>query len=463
VSSKYLWHVLLSIILSLLVVFPAAAAQTTRAGLVRVKLVDQADSLGFTVSGNYELVDQSTGKLIVKLKPGEKWLVKIQDGRIALVGEGGRNGVYKGPVRVQAQNFQASILTAGGVQIGKYGAGDLYVINSEGSVLPLEQPQAGITFKGSKGVVSLGDSESLNLVSLTSNTGVTRYRGDFEFVVDNGKLTAINELDIEEYLYGVVPSEAIPSWPEEALKAQAVAARNYAMQKVETSRGEPFNMVADQYNQVYGGYDAETEATNKAVKDTSGIVMVSKGSLITAFFHSSSGGFTENSEDVWLNPLPYIKWKADPFDKNDNHYNWQVTYTSEQLTALMTKAGYPLKTVTGIEIKERTSSGARVKTMEVTGVDDKEKTKRIKIGNADQVRATLGLKSALFVMEVSYNEDKSLKSVKITGRGYGHGVGMSQYGACGMASQGYNYQDILKYYYSGVTITGGYGRSSSLR
>ncbi|TEB13073.1 Amidase enhancer precursor [Pelotomaculum sp. FP] len=463
-SSKNLCYLLLSIVASFLMMVPSAvAAQTTTQGLVRVELANQVDSLGFTVTGNYQLVDQSTGKLIMKLEPGEKWLVTLQNGRIALAGQRGKNGIYKGPVSVQAQTFQASILSGNGDLVDNNYAGELSVINSDGRVLPLEQAQAGITFKGSKGIVNLSEDGSLNLLTLTSNAGTTRYRGDLEFRVDGGKLTAINELNIEDYLCGVVPSEAIPSWPAEALKAQAVAARNYAMQKVETSRGDRANLGSNQYDQVYGGYDAETEATNKAVKDTSGIVMMSQGSLVTAFFHCSSGGFTENSEDVWLNPLPYIKSKTDPYDKNDKYYNWQVTYSNEQLAALMTQAGYPIKEVTDIEIEERTSSDARVKDLTVTGVGVTGKSEKIELCNADKVRIALGLKSSLFVLDKNYNKDKSLASVKITGRGYGHGLGMSQYGAYGMASQGYNYQDILKYYYSGVTLTSQYGRSSSLR
>jgi stage II sporulation protein D len=438
------------------------AAQTTVPGLVRVKLVAQADSLGFTVSGNYQLVDQSTGKLIVKTEPGEKWLVTLQDGRIALVGQGGRNGIYNGPISVQARTFQASVLSSDGVQVDKDSAGALSAINSDGRVFSLGDTQTGISLRGSKGIVTLGDGGGLNLLSLTSKSGATRYRGNLEFRVDGGKLTAINELNIEDYLRGVVPSEAIPSWPAEALKAQAVASRNYAVQKIETSRGSSSNLTCDQLNQVYGGYDAETTATNQAVADTSGIVMMSQGSLISAFFHSSSGGFIENSEDVWLAQLSYIKWKSDPYDKNDKYYNWQVSYSNLQLAALMTEAGYPINKLTDIQVKERTSSGARVKKLAVTGVGATGAPVQIEICNADQVRITLGLKSSLFVLDKSYNKDKSLAGVKITGSGFGHGLGMSQYGAYGMATQGYNYQDILKYYYSGVTITGQYGRSPSM-
>lgn len=457
VKFKNFCHLLLSIAASLFILVPAAAAEQSQTpGLVRVKLVDQADNLGFIVNGNYQLVDQSTGKLIANLEDGENWLVTLQNGYIAVVGKNGRNGLYKGPLSVQAQTVEVSVLSGNGVQRDMT-AGELSAINSSGRVVPLAQSKKEISVRSSEGIVTMGESESLNLLSLVSPSGTTRYRGDFEFRVDGGKLTAINVLNIEDYLCGVVPSESYSYWPQEALKAQAVAARNYAVQKVAATNGDTFNLVANQYNQAYGGYDAETEATNKAVKDTSGIVMMSQGSLITAFYHSSSGGYTENSEDVWLSPLSYIKSKADPYDKNDSHYNWQVTYSSEQLADKLTSAGYPIKKIKDIQVKERTSSGARVKKLAVTGVDTKGNNVSYEIYNADEVRTTLGLKSSLITLNKTYNKDKTMASVKITGNGFGHGLGMSQYGAYGMASQGYNYQDILKYYYSGVSLTGQYG------
>jgi stage II sporulation protein D len=457
---------LLTVMASLFIVLAiASASEAAEPGLVRVQLTEQAGSCGFTVKGNYKLVDQATGEIIAKLKPGENWLVNLQDGRIAIARQGGRSSVYKGPVSVQASGYQVSVLSGNGKLVDTADAEDLAVINGAGEVALLSESTANIALKGSQRMEAVEDSAGHNLLSLITGNGTTRYRGNFEFQVAGDKLMVLNILHIEDYLCGVVPCECIPSWPEEALKAQAVAARNYALQTMETSRGKgnSFDLVASQYNQVYGGYDAETEATNKAVKDTAGIVMTSGGNLITAFFHCSSGGVTENSEDVWSSPLPYIKGKPDTYDKNELHYNWQVTYTSEDLVSLINKAGYPMLQVTDIAIKEMTSSGERVKSLIITGLNTAEKPERIEISNADWVRSVLGLKSSLFVLNKSFDKDKNLTSVKITGKGYGHGVGMSQYGAYGMASKGYNYQDILKYYYTGVTLQEHYGRSARER
>jgi len=439
----------------------ASASEAAEPNLVRVKLTEEG-SYSFTVKGNYKLVDQATNEVIANLKPGENWLVYLQDGRIAVSRQGGQSRLYKGPVSVQGSGFQVSVLSGSGKLLDTADVEDLSVINGAGKVAPLAGSTGKITLKGSQRTETVEDSAGLSVLSLTTSTGTTRYRGNFEFRVAGDKLMAINILDIEDYLCGVVPCECIPSWPEEALKAQAVAARNYALQTMEASRsnGSVFDLVASQYNQVYGGYDAETVATNKAVKDTAGIVMTSGGNLITAFFHCSSGGVTENSEDVWLSPLPYAKSKLDTYDKNALHYNWQVVYTSDDLVSLMKKAGYPLLQVTDIAIKEMTSSGKRVKSLIVTGLDVDGNCEKIEISNADQVRSVLGLKSSLFVLDKFFDKDKNLTSVKITGNGYGHGVGMSQYGAYGMASQGYNYQDILKYYYTGVTLQENYGKSA---
>jgi stage II sporulation protein D len=276
--------------------------------------------------------------------------------------------------------------------------------------------------------------------------------------LEEGKLTAVNVLNIEDYLRGVVPSEMPSDWPAEALKAQAVAARNYALQRVEATRGDTFNVYNTMTSQVYGGYDAETAAANKAVEGSRGMVMLSGGKTVSAFFHSSSGGFTENSEDVWTDRLSYIRSKEDPYDKNSKHYNWEVTYSADQLRDKLAAAGYKFSKVTDVVELERTSSGARVMEIAVKGLGTDGKSLRVEIKNADKVRAALGLKSALFEFTNKYDRSKNLIGIEFNGSGWGHGLGMSQYGARGMAQEGFDYKEILKYYYSGVKFAEDYGR-----
>ncbi|MCL6634292.1 MAG: SpoIID/LytB domain-containing protein [Peptococcaceae bacterium] len=452
-------RIISAMVVALTVLLPApGASAATVPGNVRVALVKGADSLSFKVSGNYQLVDQSTGATVIKLNQEENWQVTLKEGRLAVEGRQGRYGPFNGPVLVQELNFRAKILAGNGKEIERYSTEGLVALNAEGRLALLDKP-APPSVRSAAGTTLLAGGGGLNLVSLTGGGQTRRYRGSLEFRVEEGKITAVNELNIEDYLRGVVPAEMPASWPLEALKAQAVAARNFALQRVEATRGRSFNVADDQSSQVYGGYDAESPATDRAVEETRGVVMLSRGSLITAFFHSSSGGCTENSEDVWTNPLPYIKGKEDPYDKNDRHYNWQVEYTAEQLAGLLKGAGYDFKKVTDIEELARTSSGRRVEKIAVRGVNSAGDPLSVEIFNADKVRIALGLKSALFTMKKVYGKDKNLTGVTFTGSGWGHGLGLSQWGACGMARQGYSYQDILKYYYSGISLAGGYGRS----
>jgi len=209
---------------------------------------------------------------------------------------------------------------------------------------------------------------------------------------------------------------------------------------------------------MYGGYDAESPATNKAVEATRGMVMLSGGDLVAAYFHSSSGGYTENSEDVWVAKLPYLRWKEDKFDKNDTYYNWQVNYTVEQLKEKLSGAGYEFSKISDLQELARTSSGARVKKLAVKGEGPSGKALTVEISNSDNVRIALGLKSSLFTFTKKYDKNKKLTGVSFTGSGWGHGLGMSQYGVRGMARAGYNYQEILKYYYTGAVLAKDYGR-----
>lgn len=446
-----------AIFVLLCVFLQAGEAGAATAGTIRAALVSGAETLSFKVSGNYEIVDLATGKVLSELKQGETCQVELKGSRIAVKGSRDSYGSFKGPVAVR-ESGSSAVVRSGSGAVKDLGLEKIMAISSDGKIVPLKSTVSPVIRTASGTIQFKGSSGGLNLVSLSSSSGSKRYRGSVEFCLEEGKLAAVNVLNIEEYLRGVVPSEMPSSWSPEALKAQAVAARNYALQRVETTRGSASNVNSDISSQVYGGYDAETVATNKAVEETSGIIMLSGGSTVSAFFHSSSGGFTENSEDVWSGKLSYIRSKADPYDKNEKHYNWKVSYTADQLKEKLAVAGYKFKKVTDVVELERTSSGARVMELAVKGVGPDGKSLTAEIKNADTVRATLGLKSALFKFTKKYDRSKNLTEINITGSGWGHGLGMSQYGAYGMALEGYDYQEILKYYYSGINFAQNYGR-----
>jgi stage II sporulation protein D len=433
-----------------------AAADTTK-GTVRVVLENGVESASFEVDGNYTLVDQSNDKQLAKPGQGETWRVSVKSGKIEVRGPSKKYGPFAGPVMVRENDAGIAVILNGeGERTYKSVNAGLSVINGAGREVALDYANPSV--RTAVGKMTISGSGDLNLVSYTGSAGSKRYRGSIEFRAESGSLAVINELNIEDYLRGVVASEMPASWPAEALKTQAVAARNFALQRVESTRGSSYNVTCDLSSQVYGGYDAESPATNKAVEDTRGMVMLSGGNLVAAFFHSSSGGYTENSEDVWVAKLPYLKWKEDPFDKNDAYYNWQVNYTADQLKEKLAGAGYEFSKVTDLQELARTSSGARVKKIAVKGEGPSGKNLTVEIANADNIRIALGLKSALFTFTNKYDKNKKLTGVSFAGSGWGHGLGMSQYGVRGMAGAGYNYQDILKYYYTGTIIVKDYGR-----
>lgn len=264
------------------------------------------------------------------------------------------------------------------------------------------------------------------------------YRGKMRVFTDFYTMTVVNVLTVEEYLKGVVPMEVSSDWPLETLKAQAVAARTFAYKKMEETVGKPFNVDASHFSQVYGGVDVEREGTNAAVDSTLGIVMTYNGALITAFYHSASGGKTATSDEVWSGaPLPYLKSITDPHSLEAPHQTWVYYINRDRLLKL-------LKMNSLIEIKMTYSHSGRVAYVRFFDADGKEKSMT---GNA--FRLALGstnIRSTMFSSEIAGTV------VKFIGRGWGHGVGMSQWGAYAMAQKGYSYDAILAFYYTGIQL-----------
>ncbi|BAW97076.1 sporulation protein [[Synechococcus] sp. NIES-970] len=260
------------------------------------------------------------------------------------------------------------------------------------------------------------------------------YRGRTQLRASGNQILAINHVDLEEYLYSVVGAEAIPSWPQEALKAQAVAARTYALKKRAENAGRPFDLDTTTATQVYKGLNSEYSTTHAAVNATANQVMTYNGDVILAVFHSSSGGHTENVEDVWSQPLPYLRGVVD-YDQSAPVYQWNKTISAAQLGQLVGGVG----TVQQL-VPQRATPQGRVVTMRIIG---DRGTKDI---SGDQLRQLLELRSTLINARIQQGD------VYIYGKGFGHGVGMSQWGANSLAAQGINYQQILRHYYQNATI-----------
>lgn len=261
------------------------------------------------------------------------------------------------------------------------------------------------------------------------------YRGKTRLVLQGNQITAINHVNLEEYLYSVVGAEAISSWPLEALKAQAVAARSYALYKRNHETNGLYDVDTTVGTQVYKGLDSEYTTTHQAVDSTLGQIMTYNNQVILAAFHSSSGGHTENVEDVWTSPLPYLRAVVD-YDQKSPVFQWQQIFPVSRIQSLVAGVG----NVRGLQPIEMTPHG-RVVTMKVTG--DRGST----MISGKDLRQTLELRSTLFRMFTDG------QNVRVEGRGFGHGLGLSQWGAYYLAKQGVNYNRILAHYYQNATLT----------
>jgi stage II sporulation protein D len=274
------------------------------------------------------------------------------------------------------------------------------------------------------------------------------YRGRTKLISVGGQLTAVNYVDLEHYLYSVVGSEMPVNWPLEALKAQAVAARSYALHKRQHTSNGVFDVGDTTTWQVYKGLEGEASTTQAAVNETAGQVLTFNGQIIEAVFHSSSGGHTENVEDIWSSPRPYLRGVAD-FDHHAPVFQWQEQFSAAEIRERITGVG----NILSITPTEWTPRG-RIVSVQVVG------DQGTRVISGTDLRRSLGLRSTLFAIVpqmgrlASAGGSGSLPvTFYINGRGFGHGVGLSQWGAYGMAAQGYTYQQILGHYFQNTTLS----------
>ncbi len=322
--------------------------------------------------------------------------------------------------------------------------------------------------------------------------------GDFLLGIDaNNQLIPVVVLEREQYLRGVVPKEMSPSAPLEALKAQAVAARTFSIRQMNRFDSDGYDICDSPSCQVYGGAAAYNDNSDLAVESTVGLCVAYRNYPANTFYHANSGGYVENSEDIFASPLAYITADQDPYSLVKSH-NWSASFTLAELSQKMDDNGYDLGAVEQIEITEKLASG-RVVALTVSGDRGETTLKR------EKIRSVFGydkVKSLLFSIEADdgTSEEKSfsvasrngiadvapkvnyaiagdntvsaiaLDNVYITGggtprqrdtiaenfvlrgRGWGHGLGMSQVGAMEMAKQDFDFRDILKFYYKNTEI-----------
>lgn len=273
------------------------------------------------------------------------------------------------------------------------------------------------------------------------------YPGDF-FIRLNGDrtVTAIEKLGIEKYLLGVVGHEMDPSWPIEALKAQAVVARTFAYVQLEKSHSLGYDVGDDSNSQVYGGVAQTPRNVGRAVEETRGEVLGYRGKLLSLYYHSCCGGHTADAGWVWglkgKTPRP-LRGVADPYCKISPYYRWKVFFTNEEIVAAL---------------ESRRLFGGSLEFFSLGDKkDDYVKNFKARIGdrplrvNANQFRLAIGPSSLKSVRLFDIKKERN--GIEFKGGGSGHGVGLCQWGARAQAGLGRSYEKILKFYFPGAILS----------
>jgi len=270
-----------------------------------------------------------------------------------------------------------------------------------------------------------------------------RYRDQLKiFPGPNRDLWVINKLPLEQYLVGLIHCEVPPQWSGEVLKAQAVVARTYATHRKSMRLDELYDVDSRVIDQVYEGVDKEDIRSQQAVKETEGELLLYQGLPIFAVYHACCGGKTESSEHLWSGNFPYLRSIACNFCLDSPHFLWNYPIDSDTLRRVLESGGFSGSRVLGIGVAQRSQSGR------VLQVSIQSEKGRLKI-SGKEFRRLLGydlLRSTNFVVKESNG------IYHFSGLGWGHGVGLCQWGAKGMAEGGADYRSILKYYYQKVEI-----------
>lgn len=399
---------------------------------VRVGLIDNTSSINFQAGGPFEVIEKNVGKKILTGGGKEEWMIK-------------RTG--EGYSFYQDEQLVKTILSDNPLILRLTDNTRTFVLYD-------------ISF--GQGYFWAGNEDR-------------QYRGELElYPVGSSRFNVINIINLEEYLFSVVPAEMPAWWPEEALKAQTIAARSYALAHLGRHSREGYDLCSTVHCAVYKGVVSENNLTNQAVLATLGEVGYYQDRVIDAVFSSNSGGYSESSADVWGNSFPYLsgannmlgqdfnfplepyqlkEWLIDepasysynPRYAGYNKYRWIKVLSSEYFINK-----YNLKELKNI-IPVGRSKGGSVERVIIQG---KEKEVIIE---RDRVRSGLGgLRSNRFVLDKLYNLSGTISQVIFYGSGWGHNVGMDQTGAAGMAEEGFTYREIIKHFYKGATIKKAY-------
>ncbi|HVE12321.1 MAG TPA: SpoIID/LytB domain-containing protein [Elusimicrobiota bacterium] len=351
--------------------------------ILQIGILRQRGAVSLQPQGNFSVIDQTTGE-VKRLESGRAYRLESDDGKRVLLGP----FLFLGPTRL----------------------------------LP----------DGPEDFVYLGSR---------------KYHGNLVFKPgDGGTLTVVDEVGLEEYLEGVLPREMSPDWPIEALKAQAVVARTFALANMGKYAQEGYDLSDDVRSQVYSGIEVDSARVKQAVRDTAGEVLFYQGELLPVFFHACCGGNTADPAVIWgmagRTPKP-LRGVGDRFCKGAPSYLWSATFPKEVILSALVRHGIEGGVLRWVRAGER-APGGFLKTLRFE-VDRQSFSLR-----ANEFRKWIGTTQLKSTQIWRVIERKG--SYEFVGRGFGHGVGLCQWGARGQAVKGRGYRKILSYYFPGANL-----------
>lgn len=361
---------------------------------------------------------------------------------LTLMNRGSLLAAYQNPV-LRVLLFQST----GGIYLHNPNGMTLYAKNKAvgtGNRILLKHDSADnllvnnkIRFKDPVQITATGGTDVLDLDRNTRR----RYLGAFEIRRHKNRLAIINLVSTESYLEGVLNAEISTRWHMEVVKAQAVISRTFALFKREKRMNDPWHLSAGQHDQVYKGVEIADDRGRSAIRQTTGIVVAYKGRLAQTFYHSNCGGMTADPGKTWQHNLPYLKVMSVPFGRTDPRYHWETVIDDQEMLRILRKTGFPDHSVDSISISRRTASN-RVFELTVTG----EKSRTV---SGYQFRQASGYKR---IQSLLFDIKRISGGFHFKGTGNGHGVGLSQWSAKEMAEEGYQYHEIIYYFYPGIEL-----------
>jgi len=314
--------------------------------------------------------------------------------------------------------------------------GDILYLNLEDGRLKVLDAERDFGYAAHLELRSLSTESVFRLRSISPEITSQMYDDNLLVIPEDRYLTLVNKVDLDKYLAGVVEAESGPNAAKEFYKAQSILCRTYALKQMDRHSNEGFALCDEPHCQTYKGKSMTNPEILEAIVETSGTVLADYNfKLITAAYHSNSGGQTQRASDVWLSDVDYLQSVVDPYSLHQSHAKWQDTISFEAWKAYLLKNG--MKSVSRIPEEIIYVEQMRRKKYFIL---DKDSIRMAKI------REDWGFKSAFFDMFPDGD------SVLVWGKGFGHGIGMSQEGAMKMARDGFTYQDILQFYFHEVRM-----------